>query len=292
MDNEYIDNDLIDDNKKIIELKEEYNNFNDNEEDKDFKTRKELIYDLIQDNYINIKNSLLILRKRLINNQNILVPLNEAEVRNFLNIKNVNNIKDLKVKKKINKKKHSKFFCDNIFYKIKVLYHKFIVSLANDIYNNCNSIISNKNYFRRISAQITQNCTKEFNKNLADLTLKEFLSKSISSRYLNTSENANRENTEKIEFIYKTKEKFQTLITFLKYSYKNLYNNFYIKDNCEELVEENFNIKNRTYITFKESIKKLSDKQSKEYINKLIEVANDEFILFLEGKRIKHKNMA
>ena len=99
MDNEYIDNDLIDDNKKIIELKEEYNNFNDNEEDKDFKTSKELIYDLIQDNYININNSLLILRKRLINNQNILVPLNEAEVRNFLNIKNVNNIKDLKVKK-------------------------------------------------------------------------------------------------------------------------------------------------------------------------------------------------
>ncbi len=279
-------------NQNIIEFKEEYNNnnniFKDDEDDIELKTKEELMYDLIQDSYTNIKNSLLILRKRLINNQDISQPLNDSEVRNFLNIKNINNSgnpisSNLQPKKPLIK--HSKYFYDNMIYKIKVLYHKFIVSLTNDIYNNCDKKDLNNIFVRKISAQITQNLTKGFNKDLANLTLKEFLSKSISLRYLNTSENANREN---LENIYIEQDIFQPLINFLKYTYKDLYQKFYIKENCIELLEGNFNIKKRTYISFKESLEKLGEKQNKDYIDKLIEFANDKFILFLEGKKIKN----
>ena len=279
-------------NQNIIEFKEEYNNnnniFKDDEDDIELKTKEEIMYDLIQDSYTNIKNSLLILRKRLINNQDISQPLNDSEVRNFLNIKNINNSGNQINSNLLPKKpliKHSKYFYDNMIYKIKVLYHKFIVSLTNDIYNNCIKKDLNNIFVRKISAQITQNLTKGFNKDLANLTLKEFLSKSISLRYLNTSENANREN---LENIYIEQDIFQPLINFLKYTYKDLYQKFYIKENCIELIEGNFNVKKRTYISFKESLEKFGEKQNKDYIDKLIEFANDKFILFLEGKKIKN----
>ena len=65
MNNESITNDYIfNDNQKLIKLKEDYNYYNDEDENDNYKTRKELTYDLIQDNYTNIKNSLIILKKR------------------------------------------------------------------------------------------------------------------------------------------------------------------------------------------------------------------------------------
>ena len=53
------------------------------------------------------------------------------------------------------------------------------------------------------------------------------------------------------------------------------------------MIEEKFNISQRTYLSFKESLEILAKKDSDEYINKLIEIANDKFILLLEGKTIK-----
>ena len=285
------------DNKQIItNFKDIYNNENiniDDDEEEDIKSKKELMYDAIQDNYNNIKNSLLIFRKRLINNQDIYGPLNDNEATILLN--NENNIieENFIKRKKRNKTKtkiiHSKFSYDNMFQKIKVIYHKFIVSLTNDIYNNCNSTSLNNIFIRRISGDLTTNCNKEFNKNLGELTLKEFLSKSISSKYSNTSENVNREN---IETIYKMEDKFKPIIKLLKYTYKDFYQKFYIKDNCIDLFEENFNITRRSYIPFKESIKKMSENHNMDYINKFVEVANDKFIKFLEGKKIKRKKIS
>lgn len=252
-DNYYYGN-FNNNNQNTIKQKEEYNFDNKNDflndlDEYELKGRNELMYDIIQDNYTNIKNSLLILKKRLINNEDIMKPLNEPEVKNLLNIKNtnINPSKNIIKKKNI---KHSKYFFDNMFYRIKVIYHKFIISLANDIYNNCNSLSLSNVFFRKISGQITQNATKDFNKKLAELTIKEFLSKSISVRYFNISENANRENIENIENLYKENEKLQPLIIFLKFTYKDLYQNYYIKDNCVDLIEENFNIKRRSYISF------------------------------------------
>ena len=290
MNNESSSKNIYFDKQKIVDMKEEYNNndynlFKNAEDDiEESKNKTELMYDLIQDSYTNFKNSLLILRKRLINNQDISKPLNEAEVRNILNINPISN----KLLLKKTKIKHSKYFYDNMLYKIKVIYHKFIVSLTNDIYNNCSKNNINNIFVRRISGQITQNCTKGFNRDLGELTLKEFLSKSLSSKYLNTSENENRNN---IENIYEEQEQetFGPLINFLKYTYKELFQKFYIKENCIDLIEENFGVKKRTYLCFNESMKKFEEKQTKDYINKLIEFANDKFLFLLEGKRINNK---
>ena len=280
--------------QNIIELKEEDNNHDynnifllDRSDEEDIKSINELKYDIIQDSYKHMKNSLLILKNRLINNKGFSDPLSELEVRNLLNIKNYNKVKSSVLShnlKRINKRL-SKFNFEKIFYKIKVNYHKFIVSLANDIYNDSNSMPINNSFFRRISGHITHNSTKDFNKNLAELTLKDFISKSISSVYSNTKENVNREN---IENIYNDKKKYKTLIDFLNCTYKDFYINFYIKDDCENLIKEKYKIKIKSYICFKEMIEKMAKKENKDYINEFIEVAKDRFIQFLEGKRLKH----
>ncbi len=278
-------------NYNIIELNEKvYNNDDEDEDDEEEqKSSKELIYDIIHDNYNYMKNTLLILRKRLINNQEIKGPLKVGEMKNILENNSQNNdIKkplNGKLKVKYQKKKHSKYSLDNLFYKIKVLYHKFIICLTNDIYNNCNSSSLDNIFIRKISGDNAKINTKAFNKDLGKLSLKELLSKSISSVYTNTSENINREN---IESLYNNKEKYKILINLLEYNYKDFFQNFYIKENCVEIIEANFNIKKRTYISFKESMEKLSTKENDDYINKLIEVANNKFILFLEGKKIKY----
>ena len=86
-------------------------------------------------------------------------------------------------------------------------------------------------------------------------------------------------------------DKYKPIINLLKYTYKDFYQNFYIKDNCIELIEENFNIKRRSFICFKESIKKMSENHNIDYINKFVEAANDKFIRFLEGKKNKKKKI-
>ena len=54
------DNNLI-----ISDFKDIYNNI-DYDEEENIKSKKELMYDTIQDNYNNMKNGILIFRKRLI----------------------------------------------------------------------------------------------------------------------------------------------------------------------------------------------------------------------------------
>jgi len=282
----------------LIELNEELNNEDDDyqEEEEDEKSKKELMYDIIQDNLVYMKRTLLLYRKRLIdekkNSSSLKIKKNDNSIDNinFLSNKQINiknEIIDTKVKTKYQRKKHSKCSLDNLIYKIKVLYHKFIVCLANDIYNNCNNSSSIDNIFvRKISGEITQNCTKTFNMKLGELTLKEFLSKSISSRYTNTSEDKNREN---IDQIYNLKNEYKNLIELLDSNYKDFYQNFYIKDNCIELLNEKFNINTRTYISFKESIQNLIKTEDDDYIIKITETANDKFILLLEGKELNSK---
>ena len=284
------------DNQSIINLIEDNNNFNKNyneeDEEEDMKSQKGLIYDIIQDNLAQMKNSLIILRRRLINQREIPNSKRGPKPKNELNLNNINennsNEESLLRKRKIIKKKykHSKYSYDNMFYKIKAIYHKFIVSLANDIYNSCCPKYCRKIFLRKISGKITQNNTKAYNKSLSEMTLKEFLSKSISSVYSKLSENQNEKN---IELIYKDKEKYEKLILLLNYKYKDFYQNFYIKDDCDNLIEDNFNLKKRKYISFKESIEQLSKKESKDFMFKFIDFAKYKFIKYLEGNRVNLK---
>ena len=291
------------DNQTLFDFKEDTineikNNFNIEDED-DIKSNRELMYDIIQDNYAQMKNSLLILRRRLISEKDIFDSKKGRKPKYLLNNNIDENNKNIKEENSFMKKreiinntkkkyKHSKFSYDNMFYKIKVIYHNFLVDLANDFYNSINLNTSKYIFIRRISGQITQNKTIDFNKELAELTLKDFLSKSISSVYSNSPENSNKEN---IELIYKDINKYQKLINLLNYKYKDFYTNYFIKDNCINLIEKNFhiNITKRKYITFKENVDRLYEKESKEFIIKFIDFANYKFIKFLEGNRVNLK---
>ena len=290
------------DNQTLFDFKEDTineikNNFNI--EDEDVKSNRELMYDIIQDNYAQMKNSLLILRRRLISEKDIFDSKKGRKPKYLLNNNIDENNKNIKEENSFMKKreiinnskkkcKRSKFSYDNMFYKIKVIYHNFLVDLANDFYNSINLNTSKYIFIRRISGQITQNKTIDFNKELAELTLKDFLSKSISSVYSNSPENSNKEN---IELIYKDINKYQKLINLLNYKYKDFYTNYFIKDNCINLIEKNFhiNITKRKYITFKENVDRLYEKESKEFIIKFIDFANYKFIKFLEGNRVNLK---
>ena len=291
------------DNQTLFDFKEDTineikNNFNIEDED-DIKSNRELMYDIIQDNYAQMKNSLLILRRRLISEKDIFDSKKGRKPKYLLNNNIDENNKNIKEENSFMKKreiinnskkkyKHSKFSYDNMFYKIKVIYHNFLVDLANDFYNSINLNTSKYIFIRRISGQITQNKTIDFNKELAELTLKDFLSKSISSVYSNSPENSNKEN---IDLIYKDINKYQKLINLLNYKYKDFYTNYFIKDNCINLIEKKFhiNITKRKYITFKENVDRLYEKESKEFIIKFIDFANYKFIKFLEGNRVNLK---
>ena len=291
------------DNQTFFDFKEDTineikNNFNIEDED-DIKSNRELMYDIIQDNYAQMKNSLLILRRRLISEKDIFDSKKGRKPKYLLNNNIDENNKNIKEENSFMKKreiinnskkkyKHSKFSYDNMFYKIKVIYHNFLVDLANDFYNSINLNTSKYIFIRRISGQITQNKTIDFNKELAELNLKDFLSKSISSVYSNSPENSNKEN---IDLIYKDINKYQKLINLLNYKYKDFYTNYFIKDNCINLIEKNFhiNITKRKYITFKENVDRLYEKESKEFIIKFIDFANYKFIKFLEGNRVNLK---
>ena len=291
------------DNQTLFDFKEDTineikNNFNIEDED-DIKSNRELMYDIIQDNYAQMKNSLLILRRRLISEKDIFDSKKGRKPKYLLNNNIDENNKNIKEENSFMKKreiinntkkkyKHSKFSYDNMFYKVKVIYHNFLVDLANDFYNSINLNTSKNIFIRRISGQITQNKTIDFNKELAELTLKDFLSKSISSVYSNSPENSNKEN---IDLIYKDINKYQKLINLLNYKYKDFYTNYFIKDNCINLIEKNFhiNITKRKYITFKENVDRLYEKESKEFIIKFIDFANYKFIKFLEGNRVNLK---
>ena len=108
--------------------------------------------------------------------------------------------------------------------------------------------------------------------------------KSINNDYSYSSENSNKEN---IENIFKDKDKYQKLICLLSYKYKEFYQNYFIKDNCINQIEKNFNviIKKRKFKSFKEYIDELYKKESKEYIIKFIDFAKYKFINYLEGNR-------
>ena len=297
-DNFSIDNNFFDD-INIFDYKDNFNVIDNifNEEEKDVpKSKRELMYDIIQDNYAQMKNSLLILRRKLISKNDI---FNSKRGRKPYYLSNNNNnndesnknaedsfIKKRQLKDKNKKKyKHTKFSYDNLFYKVKVIYHNFLADLANDIYNNINLLPSKNIFIRRISGNITQDKTIAFNMELGESSIKDFLSNSVSGVYSNSSENSNKEN---IESIFIDKDKYQNLICLLNHNYKEFYKNNFIKDNCVNLIEKNFNlrIENRKFVTFKEYIDKLYKKESKEYVIKFIDFAKYKFISYLEGNRV------
>ena len=96
-----------------------------------------------------------------------------------------------------NKKEHTKVSQDNIITKVQTHYISFIISLANDII--LNSIGKNKDLiFKDIDYNIKKKTKSEYIEILKDLCVKDILKKPVSSKYISTDINSNKETYDKI----------------------------------------------------------------------------------------------
>ena len=174
-----------------------------------------------------------------------------------------------------NTKVHSKDSYDNIFRKIKVLYHNFIINFLNDFIKKLYSGFQ-RYLLRKFSGKITQNVTKEYNKNLCNTTLKKFLESEISEKY-KYEYNKNKIYIDKL-YSYRNE-----LSDVLDLSYINFYIDFFLSNDRKKF-EEKYGTSEKTKF-FNESLeilkKKENYKNDKEYINKLEDAGRFKFIEFM-----------
>jgi hypothetical protein len=130
---------------------------------------------------------------------------------------------------------HNKLSKDNVIYKMKVKFNKFI-------YQHLNYYLPINLKIKKIDGKVIKNGNKEFNLRLFKSTIKQFLMNAISSIYknkINTNENLLKlieNNTEIYEFLKETYENgFYKYFLMNKYEYFNKYRfiNLFLYDNLE-----------------------------------------------------------
>ena len=163
------------------------------------------------------------------------IKINE-NIKNFLQKKRKNKNNKVRINsKKCGRKKsvnsiilnkiHSKESYDNIFRKIKVLYHNFIINFLNDFIKKLYSGFQ-RYLLRKFSGKITQNVTKEYNKKLCNTTLREFLKSEISEKY-KYEYNKNKKYIDKL-YSYRSELSDILNLTYIEF-YMNFFLFFFIK---------------------------------------------------------------
>ena len=213
------------------------------------------------------------------------IKINE-NIKNFLQKKRKNKNNKVRINsKKCGRKKsvnsiilnkiHSKESYDNIFRKIKVLYHNFIINFLNDFIKKLYSGFQ-RYLLRKFSGKITQNVTKEYNKKLCNTTLREFLKSEISEKY-KYEYNKNKKYIDKL-YSYRSE-----LSDILNLTYIEFYMNFFLSNDRKKF-EEKFGISEKTKF-FYECLDLLKNKDiyknDKLYIAKLEDAGRDKFIEFM-----------
>lgn len=115
---------------------------------------------------------------------------------------------------------HDKYSDDNIKRKIKTHYHNFIIALLN---MKAGKVLDRNNKFGKISFEITQNITVDFNQKLFDQKIMDIIVK-VSEKYHNLNKNKFA--------LYLVMKKFNDhseIIQILNMTYKELYTNYYLK---------------------------------------------------------------
>ena len=130
---------------------------------------------------------------------------------------------------------HNKLSKDNVIYKMKVRFNKFI-------YRHLNHYLPINLKIKKIDGKVIKNGNKEFNLRLFKSTIKQFLMNAISSIYknkINTNENLLKlieNNTDICEFLKETYENgFYKYFLMNKYEYFNKYRfiNLFLYANLE-----------------------------------------------------------
>ena len=229
--------------------------------------KSKINYVLIQ-SYNMIQEQLNSLKNELMNSQP--KPLKKDKRK-----KKYNSYKRGRIKKTNQKNKiitiHSKMSFDNILRKIKVMYHNFIIKFVNDyikfIYDGFQRF-----RLRKISGKITQNVTKKHNKILSNVSLKEFLSNKISSKY-KQDKDKNKKIVGKL-CILKTQIK-----ELFEMSYINFYKKIFLCSNRNYL-EEKYGLSENT-LTFKDNLELMSENENINYIKEVEKIGKKKFIEFV-----------
>ena len=217
------------------------------------------------------------------NNEKIISNKKENEKEKYLNKK--------RGRKKINDKKkdHTKNCKDNQLKKIKAHYHKFILCFFNLLirkfygfqkYSFLKGIYrldKTNPEFNEDNIFIGNDITKKTNRKLINISIKEFLKQDVSPKCSRHDKNENNKIFEE-----KLNKKFINEYNYLfQTSYKDFYNNYYLKYNENndliiELQKENLKLKkeNQKIKNFDDLINNLAIKEKKEYINEIIKIGH------------------
>ena len=160
---------------------------------------------------------------------------------------------------------------DNILRKIKVMYHNFIIKFVNDyikfLYDGFQRF-----RLRKISGKITQNVTKKHNKFLSNISLKEFLSNKISSKYKQDKD----KNKKIVAKLYYLKSQIKELFDM---TYINFYKNIFLCNNRIYL-EEHFGLNENT-LTFRDNLENMKETEDEKYIKEVEIIGEKKFIEFI-----------
>ena len=127
---------------------------------------------------------------------------------------------------------HDKYSDDNIKRKVKTHFHNFIIALLN---KKSSHILNKRNRFGKISSNITQNITVEFNQHLFEQKIRDIVVK-MSNKYQDKDKNSII-----IQYILDNKVNNGEILNILNMKYKDLYLNFYLnstKDIFEGEIED------------------------------------------------------
>ena len=206
-------------------------------------------------------------------------PFNEENKIN--QIKFLTNKRGRRRKTKINKnendldknleteKVHDKYSNDNIKRRIKAFFHKYIISLLNNLIKE--NLKQYKFKFVKMNSKITKNIAIEYNRGLLNTKLKDIIV-DISNKYPILDNNKNC-----IKFI-ESQPNNEKLIQILNMTYNELYNN-YLNSNKINTVEN-------SYEAHKEFLMK---EYGKKYLKKFEENAETLVNFFINGKIRKSK---
>ena len=225
----------------------------------------------------NLKSSLF--KEKI--NSHILCQLNEQnEIRELKFITKKRGRKSLdednpnskKSNKKINaiKKVHDKFYNDNIRRKIKSLYHKYIISLLNNLIKQKLKRIKKK--FVKMNIKITKDVSIEYNRNLLNKSIKDIIV-DVSKKYSNKDINKNV-----IKFIEAQKNN-EEIIKILNMTYEDLFTDYYLKSNKND-------ISNNSFEAHKEILLK---KYGEKYLSLFIQNTENFKEFFINGKNRKSR---
>ena len=188
------------------------------------------------------------------------------------NYKNHSYINDGDINFKIKKEGriHDKYCKDNIRRRIKSLYHFYIIRLLNNLMKK--KFKTKKRKLVKMNIKITNNISIEYNRNLLEQKIKDIII-NISNKYQDKDNNKNC-----IKYI-EDHENNEELLNILNMTYKELYNNYYLKSTKNDMQDN-------SYEAHKEKLLAL---YGKEYLDKYNENAENFVNFFTNGKKRKNR---